>query len=131
MSKFRKKCDCPKVSYITTHKKYEEKQDLYIKEISYDIDECKNHPQSHINRKKEVHRTYMFPPSEVPFNLTKEEELIFRTTFKNCQEKKISKSNWYKAIDSQIHQKSSQQLFIHKFIHSGIIELIPQVNKQT
>ncbi len=26
MSKFRKKCDCPKISYITTHKKYEEKQ---------------------------------------------------------------------------------------------------------
>ncbi|OLS14843.1 MAG: hypothetical protein RBG13Loki_1525 [Promethearchaeota archaeon CR_4] len=126
MSNLRPRCDCPRSSYHTEHKISREKQDLYLREVSYDIDECKNHPQSHVNRRNEVHRVFMFPAVELPAELNSEEEVVFRLVFNNCQTKKIPKSAWSEAVGSQFSLESAQRAFLDKFLQSAVVELVEE-----
>ncbi len=126
MSKLRPRCDCPRSSYLPVHRTYPGKQDQYSLEISYDVDECKNHPKSHINRRNEIHRIFMIPLAELPPNLTEDEQAIFKAAFKNCQVQKISKSNWINAISAHLSLESVQRVFFDKFLHSGVVEQIEE-----
>ncbi len=126
MSKSYQKCECPRISYIKTHKTYQEKQGIYFCEISYDINECKNHPQSHFNRRNEVHRLFMLPLANLPEILTESEQNIFKAAFKNCQDRKISKINWDVAVTTHLASENAQHVFLDKFLQSGVVEIIEE-----
>jgi DNA-binding PadR family transcriptional regulator len=127
VSRLHKACKCPASSYVPIEKKFTHPNGVYLEEITYIVDQCRNHPYSYGTRKNEVHRIYYENPMPaIPEMAPKELDLISKV-FQSCKEKKILKTKWERETTDGLSE-SEKALLFDKLMQAGLIELLEEYN---